>query len=51
MVLIFQVSTLDVSSGGLGVSAGDDGSSLFVWETSKGVVRVSLNHCAINRNY
>ena len=38
---LFQVSALDVSSGGLGVSAGDDGSSLFVWETSKGVVRVS----------
>lgn len=37
-----NVSTLDVSSGGLGVSAGDDGSSLFVWETSKGVVRRNL---------
>ena len=29
-----------MSSGGLGVSAGDDGSSLLVWETSQGVVRV-----------
>jgi len=37
-----NVSSLDVSSGGLGVSAGDDGSSLFVWETSKGVVRRNL---------
>ena len=35
-----NVASFDVSSGGLGVSAGDDGSSLFVWETSKGVVRV-----------
>ena len=37
-----NVSSLDVSAGGLGVSAGDDGSSLFVWETSKGVVRRNL---------
>lgn len=37
-----NVSSLDVSSGGLGVSAGDDGSSLFIWETSQGVVRRNL---------
>ena len=37
-----NISSLDVSSGGLGVSAGDDGSSLFVWETARGVVRRNL---------
>ena len=37
-----NVASLDVSPGGLGVSAGDDGSSLYVWETSRGVVRRNL---------
>ena len=34
-----SVSCLDVSDGGLGVSAGDDG--MFVWETDNGLIRVS----------
>ena len=33
------ISCLDVSDGGLGVSAGDDG--MFVWETDNGLIRVS----------
>lgn len=36
-----QINGLDVSDGGLGVSTGDDG--LFVWETSRGLVRRSLD--------
>ena len=34
-----SISCLDVSDGGLGVSAGDDG--MFVWETDNGLIRVS----------
>ena len=33
-----SISCLDVSDGGLGVSAGDDG--MFVWETDNGLIRV-----------
>lgn len=34
-----SISCLDVSDGGLGVSAGDDG--MIVWETENGLIRVS----------
>ena len=34
-----SISCLDVSDGGLGVSAGNDG--MFVWETDNGLIRVS----------
>jgi len=35
-----SISCLDVSDGGLGVSAGDDG--MFVWETDNGLIRRKL---------
>ena len=35
----FQITSLDVSSGGIGISAGNDG--MFVWEAQNGLVRVS----------
>ena len=35
-----NVVTLDVSHGGLGVSAGDAGNQISVWESSRGVIRV-----------
>jgi len=37
------ISCMDVSQGGLGVSAGDDSSSIMVWETSQGVSRRELS--------
>ena len=39
---IKSISCLDVSSGGLGVSAGDDG--IFIWETENGLVRRKLEN-------
>ena len=38
-MIFFQITSLDVSSGGIGISAGDDG--MFVWEAQNGLVRVS----------